>query len=51
MFDGAALNGIVDEIGWLKDRDEHFGRWFYEFGSMSFEQTWDDRLLKDLLGR
>lgn len=26
IFDGATLNGIVDEIGWLKDENEHFGR-------------------------
>ena len=26
MFDGAALNGIVDEIGGLKDENEHFRR-------------------------
>lgn len=31
MFDVSALNGIVDEIEELKDRNEHFGRWFYEF--------------------
>ena len=26
MFNGAALNGIVDKIGGLKDENEHFGR-------------------------
>ena len=25
MFDGSALNGIVDKVGCLKDKNEHFG--------------------------
>lgn len=33
MFEVFALNGIVEEVGWLKDKNEHFGYQFYVFYS------------------